>query len=76
MSHNNYTNTKDFYTARLRFILDQHSFAQREQMLGMVLQAAVSDKGLSVSDLLCVLNELEMSHQKSLEVNFNEQWES
>ena len=43
-------------------------------MLGMVLQAAMSDKGLSVSDLLFVLNEVETAHQKSMEANFNETW--
>ena len=71
---NSYTNSKDFYSSRIRFITEQHCFSQREQMLGMVLQAAMSDKGLSVSDLLFVLNEVETAHQRSMEANFNETW--
>ena len=67
-------NNKTFYEGRIRFILDQHSFAQREQLLGMVLEAAMGDRSLSVSDLLSIVNQVELAHQKSLEANFNEQW--
>ena len=67
-------NAKSFYEGRIRFILDQHSFAQREQLLGMVLAAAMGDRSLSVSDLLSIVNQVELAHQKSLEANFNEQW--
>lgn len=65
---------KEFYEGRIRFILEQHSFPEREQMLGMVVSAAMSDKTLSVSDLLSVISQVELAHQKSLEVNYNEQW--
>lgn len=76
MSQTNYTNTKDFYLSRIRFIMEQHCFEQREQMLGMVLQSAIGDRGLFVSDLLSIISEVETAHQKSLEANYNEQWKS
>ena len=69
-----YSNSKEFYLARIRFIMEQHSFENREMMLGMVLQAAMSDKALSVSELMFIINRVEESHQKSLEANYNEQW--
>lgn len=68
-------NSKAFYEGRIRFILDQHSFEQREQMLGCVLSAAMGDRSLSISDLLAVISQVETAHQKSLEVNFNEGWQ-
>lgn len=67
-------NSKDFYIGRIRFIMDQHDFAQREQMLGMVLSAAMADRALTVSEMLYVLSQVEEAHQKSLEVNYNEGW--
>ena len=67
-------NTKDFYLGRIRFILDQHDFAQREQLLGMVLSAAMADRALTVSDMLFILSQVEEAHQKSMEVNYNEMW--
>lgn len=70
-----YSNSKDFYLSRIRFILDHHSFSQREQLLGMVLQAAMSDRALSVSELMFIINKVEEAHQKSMEVNYNEQWQ-
>ena len=68
-------NSKDFYLGRIRFILDQHDFQQREQLLGMVLSAAMADRSLTVSDMLFILSQVEEAHQKSLEVNYNEMWE-
>lgn len=68
-------NSKDFYFHRIRFILEQHSFEQREQLLGMVLSAAMADRSLSVSDCLAVISQVEEAHQKSLEVNYNEGWQ-
>lgn len=56
--------------------MDQHSFEQREQLLGMVLQVAMGDRGLFVSELLSIISEVETAHQKSLEANYNEQLES
>lgn len=70
-----YSNSKDFYLSRIRFILEQHNFEQREQLLGMVLQAAMSDRALSVSELMFIINKVEEAHQKSMEVNYNEQWQ-
>lgn len=70
-----YSNSKEFYLGRIRFILDHHDFAQREQMLGMVLQSAMSDRALSVSELMYIINKVEEAHQKSMEVNYNEQWQ-
>ena len=70
-----YTNSKDFYLGRIRFIMEHHNFVQREQMLGMVLQSAMGDKALSVSELMVIMNKVEESHLKSLEVNYNEQWQ-
>lgn len=70
-----YSNSKDFYLGRIRFIMEQHSFENREMMLGMVLQSAMSDKALSVSELMVIINKVEESHQKSLEANYNEQWQ-
>lgn len=67
-------NSKAFYEGRIRFIMDQHSFEQREQLLGCVLSAAMGDRSLSASDLLSVLSQVEAAHQKSLEVNYNEGW--
>ena len=66
-------NSKEFYLSRIRFIMDHHTFRQREQLLGMVLSAAMSDRALSVSDLLYVVNQVELAHQKSLEENYNEE---
>lgn len=68
-------NSKEFYLGRIRFILDQHDFQQREQLLGMVLSAAMADRALTVSDMLFILSQVEEAHQKSLEVNYNEMWE-
>lgn len=67
-------NGKDFYLGRIRFIMDQHNFEQREQLLGCVLSAAMGDRSLSLSDLLAVISQVEAAHQKSLEVNYNEGW--
>ena len=71
---NNYTNSREFYLARIRFILSQHDFAQREQMLGMVLNAAMSDRALSVSELMSIVSRIEEAHKESLEANFNDGW--
>lgn len=68
-------NSKDFYLGRIRFIQDQHDFTQREQLLGMVLSAAMADRALTVSDMLFVLSQVEEAHQKSMEVNYNEMWQ-
>lgn len=70
-----YSNSKEFYLGRIRFILEHHDFAQREQLLGMVLQSAMSDRALSVSELMFIVIKVEEAHQKSLEVNYNEQWQ-
>ena len=70
-----YSNSKEFYLGRIRFILEHHDFAQREQMLGMVLLAAMSDRALSVSELMYIINKVEEAHQKSMEANYNEQWQ-
>ena len=70
-----YSNSKEFYLSRIRFIQDHHSFEQREQLLGMVLQSAMSDRALSVSELMFILNKVEEAHQKSMEANYNEQWQ-
>ena len=67
-------NSKEFYQGRIRFALKEHSFQEREQLLGMILSAAMGDRSLNVSDLLSVVNQVELAHQKSLEVNFNEGW--
>ena len=67
-------NSKAFYEGRIHFIMDQHSFEQREQLLGMVLSAAIADRSLSVSDCLSVIGQVEEAHHKSLEVNYNEGW--
>ena len=69
-----YSNSKDFYLGRIRFIMEQHSFQNREMMLGMVLQSAMSDRALSVSELMFIINKVEEAHQKSMEANYNEQW--
>lgn len=66
-------NSKDFYLGRIRFIMDNHTFRQREQLLGMVLSAAMADRSLAVSDLLYVVNQVELAHQKTLEENWNEE---
>lgn len=70
-----YSNSKDFYLGRIRFILEQHNFEQREQLLGMVLQSAMSDRALTVSELMYIINKVEEAHQKSMEANYNEQWQ-
>lgn len=67
-------NSKGFYEGRISFILENHDFAQREQLLGMVLSAAMADRNLSLSDLLAVISQLEEAHNKSLEANFNDSW--
>ena len=64
--------SRSFYEGRIRFILENHSFQQREQLLGCVLSAAMGDRGLSASDLLSVINQVELAHQKSMEENYNE----
>lgn len=69
-----YSNSKEFYLGRIRFIIEHHDFAQREQMLGMVLQAAMSDRALSVSELMFIINRVEEAHKKSMEDNYNEGW--
>lgn len=69
-----YSNSKDFYLGRIRFILDRHDFQQREQLLGMVLESAMSDRALSVSELMFIINKVEEAHQKSMEDNYNEGW--
>lgn len=70
-----YSNSKDFYLGRIRFIMEQHNFEQREQLLGMVLQSAMSDRALSVSEFMYIHSKVEEAHQKSMEVNYNEQWQ-
>ena len=70
-----YSNSKDFYLGRIRFIMEQHNFEQREQLLGMVLQSAMSDRALTVSELMFIINKVEEAHQKSMEANYNEQWQ-
>lgn len=67
-------NGKGFYDGRIDFILNNHDFSTREQMLGMLLNAAMSDRSLSVSDLLSVISQIEEAHNKSLEANFNDGW--
>lgn len=67
-------NSREFYEGRIRFIMNQHTFAQREQLLGCVVSAAICDRSLTVSDQLAVLAQVEAAHQKSLEVNYNEGW--
>ena len=57
-------NGKDFYLGRIRFILEQHDFQQREQLLGMLLSAAMADRALTVSDMLFILSQVEEAHQK------------
>lgn len=67
-------NSREFYEGRIRFIMNQHKFEQREQLLGCVVSAAICDRSLTVSDQLAVLAQVEAAHQKSLEVNYNEGW--
>ena len=67
---------KAFYEGRIRFILEQHNFEQREQLLGCVLSAAMGDRSLSLSDLLSVISQVEEAHQKSMEANYNEMWKN
>lgn len=69
-----YSNSKEFYLGRIRFILEHHDFAQREQLLGMVLQAAMSDRALAVSELMFIINSVEEAHKKSMEDNYNAGW--
>ena len=71
---NSYTNSREFYMARIRFIMSQHDFAQREQMLGMVLSAAMSDRALSVSELMSIVTRIEEAHKESMEANYNNGW--
>ena len=71
-----YFNSKEFYLSRIRFILEHHNFHQREQMLSMVLQAAMSDRALSVSELMFIINQVEVAHNKSMEANYNEMWKN
>lgn len=63
---------KTFYDFRIKFILERHNFVLREEMLGMVLSAAMGDRNLSVSDMLYVISKVEEAHQKSMEMNYNE----
>lgn len=72
--NNGYSNSKQFYLGRIRFIMDRHSFAEREQMLGMVMSAAMCDKDLSVSELMHIVAQVEEAHKKSMEANFNDGW--
>lgn len=67
-------NSREFYEGRIRFIMNQHKFEQREQLLGLVVSSAICDRSLTVSDQLAVLAQVEAAHQKSLEVNYNEGW--
>ena len=67
---------RSFYEGRIRFILEQHNFEQREQLLGCVLSAAMGDRSLSVSDMLAVISQVETAHQKSMEANYNEMWKN
>ena len=67
-------NSREFYEGRIRFIMNQNKFEQREQLLGCVVSAAICDRSLTVSDQLAVLAQVEAAHQKSLEVNYNEGW--
>ena len=67
-------NNKDFYESRIRFAMEQHTFAQREQLLGMVLGAAMGDRSITVSDMLSLSSQVEAAHQKSLEENYRETW--
>lgn len=67
-------NSREFYEGRIRFIMNHHTFEQREQLLGCVVSAAICDRSLTVSDQLAVLAQVEAAHQKSLEVNYNEGW--
>lgn len=69
-----YSNSKEFYLGRIRFILDHHDFEMREQMLGMVLQSAMNDRALSVSELMFIVNKVEEAHKKSMEDNYNAGW--
>ena len=67
-------NSREFYEGRIRFIMDHHTFEQREQLLGCVVSASICDRSLAVSDRLAILAQVEAAHQKSLEVNYNEMW--
>lgn len=67
-------NSKDFYESRIRFAMEQHNFSQREQLLGMVLGAAMGDRSITVSDMLSLSSQVEAAHQKSLEENYREMW--
>lgn len=69
-----YSNSKEFYLGRIRFILEHHEFEQREQLLGMVLQAAMSDRALTVSELMFIINKVEEAHKQSMEDNYNAGW--
>ena len=65
--------SRSFYDGRIRFILAQHDFGQREQLLGMVLSAAMGDRALSVSDMLYVVSQVEEAHKRSMEMNYNDE---
>ena len=65
--------SRSFYDGRIRFILSQHDFGQREQLLGMVLSAAMGDRALSVSDMLYVVSQVEEAHKRSMEMNYNDE---
>ena len=67
-------NSKAFYEGRIRFAMEQHTFVQREQLLGMVLCAAMGDRSITVSDMLSLSSQVEAAHQKSLEENYRETW--
>ena len=69
-----YSNSREFYLARIRFALNEHNFTQREQLLGMVNSAVLSDRALAVSEVMFILNKVEEAHKKSMEANFNEGW--
>ena len=68
------TESLPWYLGRIRFILDNHSFSQREQLLGMVLSSAMGDRTLTASELLRVMSEVEGAHRLSMEANYNEGW--
>lgn len=65
--------SRSFYDGRIRFILAQHDFYQREHLLGMVLSAAMGDRALSVSDMLYVVSQVEEAHKRSMEMNYNDE---
>ena len=68
------SNRKAFYEGRIRFAMEYHNFAQREQLLGCILSAAMGDRSITVSDMLAISSQVEAAHQKSMEDNYNEGW--